>query len=218
MANKLIDLSGKRFGRLTVIERDTERKGNVYWKCICDCGNKKSIQGRNLRDGSTKSCGCLSREILEKNHQPTHGETKTRLYQIWRGMKKRCYQTTSAGYKNYGGRGITVCDEWIAEYESFRDWALSNGYNDGLTLDRIDSDGNYNPLNCRFVDYRTQENNRRNNHYIAINGVRLTLTQWANIANIPESTLRKRILKYGEEKAVKDALSKCDYEIVGGVK
>ncbi|MGF0064288.1 hypothetical protein ACQRCQ_03305 [Lachnospiraceae bacterium SGI.085] len=131
-------------------------------------------------------------------------------------MKKRCYQPTSAGYKNYGGRGITVCDEWISSYESFRDWALANGYTDELTLDRKDSNGNYNPSNCRFASYIDQENNRRNCHYIEMNGVKLTVAQWARITNTPPSTLKNRIASKGEREAVKISLTKCKYDEVGG--
>ena len=215
MARRAINLAGQRFGRLVVIDRATEMPG-VWWYCICDCGKRKKIRSSQLRYGSVKSCGCLRDEMRAEHNKPRHGDTGTRLYSIWRGMKKRCYQPTSAGYKNYGGRGITVCDEWISSYESFRDWALANGYTDELTLDRKDSNGNYNPSNCRFASYIDQENNRRNCHYIEMNGVKLTVAQWARITNTPPSTLKNRIASKGEREAVKISLTKCKYDEVGG--
>lgn len=211
-----IDLTGQRFGRLVVIDRAWDKPG-VWWNCTCDCGKTKPIRSSQLRYGHTQSCGCLRDEMREEHNKPTHGETNTRLYSIWRGMKKRCYQPTSAGYKNYGGRGITVCDEWIASYESFRDWSLANGYADGLTLDRIDLNGNYEPSNCRYASYLEQENNKRNSHFIEVNGVKLTVTQWARITNTPPSTLKNRIASKGEREAVRISLTKCKYEEIGGV-
>lgn len=210
-----IDLTGQRFGRLTVMDRAWDKPG-VWWNCMCDCGNAKSIRSSQLRYGYTRSCGCLRDEMREEHNKPTHGETNTRLYNIWRGMKKRCYQPTSAGYKNYGGRGITVCDEWIASYEAFRDWSIANGYTDGLTLDRIDSNGNYEPSNCRYASYLEQENNKRNSHFIEVNGVKLTVAQWARITNTPPSTLKNRIARKGEREAVRISLTKCKYEGIGG--
>ena len=212
---KAIDLTGQRFGRLLVVDRDLSKPG-VWWNCRCDCGNLKSIRSGQLRYGHTHSCGCLRDEMLKEHNKPTHGETNTRLYSIWRGMKKRCYQPTSAGYKNYGGRGIKVCDGWISSYESFRDWSLANGYVDGLTLDRIDSDGNYEPSNCRYASYIEQENNKRNSHFIEVNGVKLTIAQWARITNTPPSTLKNRIARKGEREAVKISITKCKYDVIGG--
>lgn len=211
---KAIDLTGQRFGRLVVIDRATELPG-VWWNCKCDCGNVAKIRSSQLRYGFTGSCGCLRDEMRTEHNKPVHGETNTRLYDIWRGMKKRCYVKNSAGYRYYGGRGITVCDEWIASYEAFRDWAISNGYRDDLTLDRIDPNGNYEPSNCRWATYIEQENNRRSCHYIEINGVKLTVSQWARITNTPMSTLKNRIIRNGDEKAVKITLTKCKYEGVG---
>lgn len=157
---KLIDLTGKRFGRLTVIERYGTVDGHAAWKCKCDCGNKTVVNGKWLRAGKTTSCGCYHKELLAKRSK-THGMTKTRLYSIWHDMKNRCFYQKDKSFEDYGGRGITVCEEWKNSFESFRDWSLLNGYSDNLTIDRINNDGNYDPSNCRWVTMKEQCSNRR---------------------------------------------------------
>jgi hypothetical protein len=144
--------------------------------------------------------------MLREHNAITHGETKTRLYSIWRAMKKRCYQPTSAGYKNYGGRGIAVCDEWVCSYESFRDWALKSGYKEELTLDRLNNDGNYEPSNCRFSTYLQQANNKRTNRVIVYKNVQLTLAQWCTLTNVPKTTFQRKLKELGEENAIEWAL------------
>lgn len=149
-----IDLTGKRFGKLTVLHRGVNGK-KVQWVCKCDCGKVTTVQGINLTNGHTRSCGCL---ISESNTK--HGQWNTRLYRIYHAMKQRCYNSNCAPFPHYGGRGITICPEWKNDFQAFHDWAMSHGYSDELTIDRIDVNGNYEPGNCRWTTKTWQSFNR----------------------------------------------------------
>lgn len=196
---KAFDLTGQRFGRLTVLERAEKRKnGMAFWICLCDCGNTtQPIRTADLKNGKTKSCGCL-------RNKAKHGMSYSRIYQIWVDLKSRCFNQNHKSFKHYGGRGITVCDEWRNSFEAFYEWALSHGYSDGLTIDRIDVDGNYCPANCRWATYKMQENNTRRNRYLTYNGKTQTMKQWAEEFNINYVTLSSRIntLHWTVEKAL----------------
>lgn len=161
---QLIDLVGKKFGRLTVIRRAGHTGKETTWDCICECGKSSTVIGRDLRNGNTKSCGCLQVEMA-RNSNIKHGGSargnKTDLYARWEGMKKRCFQPKCKSYKDYGGRGISVCDEWKNDYGAFRDWALSNGFRPDLTIERVNNDGNYSPDNCKWIPKSEQSKNRR---------------------------------------------------------
>jgi hypothetical protein len=188
---RLIEMKGKKFGHLTVIDRADNhitKSGRevVMYKCLCDCGNIKNIQGNYLRSGHTKSCGCQNRKVFYEN--------QSRLREIWSGMNDRCFNPKCTRYKYYGGRGITVCEEWRGKKgaENFRDWAMANGYSDDLTIDRIDVNGNYEPSNCRWATLKEQMNNRRSSVYITYKNETHTISEWADITKIPDYKLRYR--------------------------
>ncbi len=165
---RLIDLCGKRFGKLVVIERvGTDRNQKPIWKCVCDCGTEKVIVGSSLRSGLTVSCGCYGKKQRMKS-LTVHNMTHTRLFNVWQNIKRRCYTETNPSYKYYGERGVTVCEEWSKNFETFRKWAYANGYDENApkgkcTIDRIDVNGNYEPSNCRWVSMGEQNKNKRRN-------------------------------------------------------
>lgn len=189
----LKDISGQKFGRLTALHRLHNTKGRVKWLCICDCGNLTEVVSTHLYSNHTKSCGCLNREPT-KGHTK-HGKKNTRLYHVWIGMKQRCYNKNHKHYKHYGGRGIAVCSEWVDDFQAFYDWSINNGYEDNLTIDRMDVNGNYEPSNCRWVTMEQQNNNRRNTVYLTYNGKTQTMKEWSKELNVNVKTLYTRKFK-----------------------
>lgn len=186
VASNRINIEGYYFGRLKVLfYYDTHRKA-AMWLCECACGNFKVIEGKSLRAGKTKSCGC----ILEERKYYLCG---TRIHNIYKNMKTRCYLKTKGDYKYYGGRGISVCDEWKESFIAFAEWAIASGYEDGLTLDREDNSGNYSPDNCRWVTRQRQSNNMSSNHVITFNGKSLSIADWAREIGIKPDTIFNRI-------------------------
>lgn len=172
-----IDLTGKRFGMLTVLSYSHTKNNSTYWLCRCDCGNTKTVLAGNLVGSRTKSCGCQQRKMAAE-HNKSHGESKTRLYRIWKNMRNRCYNPKVRSYKDYGARGVRVCEEW-KRYEAFRDWAISSGYDDTLTIERIDSSGMYEPSNCKWIPKPDQGKNTSRIRYIEHNGKRMSLADWS---------------------------------------
>ena len=193
-------LIGQRFGRLTVIERaENDKNGQARWKCHCDCGNDIVILGCSLLAGRTKSCGCLHREISAQR-TTKHGMANSKLYGTWKGIKRRCLNTNAPNYKHYGGRGITICEEWRNDFQAFYDYVskLEHFGEEGYTLDRINNDGNYEPNNLRWADRATQARNRRNNTYVKYNGEKMILTDASEKSGIGRKTLYHR-LQRGEK-------------------
>ena len=154
-----IDLTDQKYGRLKVINRVGFQNGRTIWNCICDCGNECNVSSHDLKSGNKKSCGCLQRERAKEASQ-THGLSKERIHKEWRGILHRCKNPSASHYENYGGRGITVCDEWKEDFMAFYEWSMQNGYADNLTLDRKDNDKGYSPDNCRWVTHMENCHNR----------------------------------------------------------
>lgn len=189
------DLTGEKFGRLTVIGMDDRNTRKTFWICQCECGGIKSVRSDGLLSGATKSCGCMKKETdatnLVKGHK--HKLSGTRLYKIWQGIKKRCNSPNDPRYNRYGGRGIKICEEWAEDFAAFYEWAMSNGYKDDLTIDRKDNDGDYNPENCRWATNKEQCNNRSTNILIKIGNVTKDLTEWCNIFEVD---YKKTVARY----------------------
>lgn len=190
-----IDLVGRTFDRLTVIERvDNDRFGKTRWRCRCTCGKETTTHANTLLKGETRSCGCLHAESVKVNKR-THGYARSPIYRVWCVMKARCLNPTDHNYKRYGGRGITVCARWQNSFEAFL--ADMGPRPAGLTLERKDNDGPYAPENCVWASRTTQGRNRRNNVRIVYEGVARTLSEWAEITGLPESLLYFRIRQSG---------------------
>lgn len=203
------DLIGQKFEHLTVIARGKDKyskKGQrrKYWICECDCDNKTIIEVREdcLISKHTKSCGCSKKN---NGGQITHGMTGTRIHNVWRSMKGRCYNPNNTIYKYYGGRGIKICEEWLNDFQKFYKWAMENGYNDNLTIERKNVNGNYEPNNCKWATRIEQANNKNSNHFLEFNGEIHTIAEWGRITRINQNIIERRINDLGW--SVKDALS-----------
>ena len=178
------DEVGNRYYSLMVIDRVESVNGYARFLCKCDCGNESIVRGSDLRSGNTKSCGKCKREW--------HGDSASRLYNIWCHMKRRTENPQDAAYEDYGGRGIAVCDEWN-KYSAFKEWAISNGYNDSLTIERIDVNSGYYPSNCKWIPVNEQAKNRRSCHFITIKNETKCVSEWAKEFGIKPRIVLERM-------------------------
>lgn len=209
------DLTGKIFGRLKVIKYSHTNKQGRIWECLCQCGKTSYVSIGALNSGNTKSCGCIPSELTAKRNRENKkykNKTEFKLKEKLRHMVQRCHKEYSDCYHDYGGRGIQVCDEWQDKefgFENFYKWSMENGYKDGLTIDRIDNDGDYSPDNCRWIDAKKQANNKRNNVYVEIDGVTHTVSEWAEIKGLERKTLEWRVRKGWDKKDLFKPPRKC---------
>lgn len=190
MGKNMKDITGIRFGKLVAIRKDNA-KGKEKWLCICDCGKEKAVDGFYLRTNHTRSCGCLRYE----SKKSTHGLSKSPLYHIYMTMKARCGNPNNHKYARYGGRGISICNEWTSDFMTFYNWAIINGFKQGLSIDRINLDGNYTPENCKWSTPKEQARNTSTNRNIAFLGKTKCLQEWANEMGIKRETIAMRLNK-----------------------
>jgi len=204
------DILGLKFGKLLVIAFSSRRsnEGSCYWLCKCDCGNEIEIDGKALRSGHTQTCGC-SKEGAKTKARELYGELGVAIYSRWLNMRKRCLSPKYKSYLDYGGRGISICAEW-EDIEVFCNWAIDSGFAPELELDRIDVNGNYCPLNCRWITEKEQNRNKRNNRMITYNGEAKCISEWAEKLKIIRSTLAYRLEHFATvEEAFFTPIKKC---------
>lgn len=190
-----IDLTGRVFGRLTAIKRSettpTSNDGRCMWDCICECSNRVCVSSHKLLNGDTKSCGCLKRDRASETHKrwmtPEDKEIATRF----KVMKGRCYNPNNPKYPRWGGRGIYICDEWLKDKRTFVEWSKTHGYAPGLSINRINNDGPYSPENCEWTNNLVQSNNRSNNVMFEIDGVKRSISEWAQLTEMNYEVLRR---------------------------
>lgn len=191
-----------KYGRLTAIR---EVEGTSYSRrvsCVCDCGNKIIVNLNALLSGNTKSCGCLKQELLLES-KASHGLSATPLYSVWGSIKDRCLNTNCKSYKNYGGRGISICGQWVDNFHLFYKWAMNAGYKPGLTIERVNNDKSYCPENCTFIPLSKQSKNRRNLNFITFKDRTKTISSWAREIGISRESLRDRFKNgWGIEEAL----------------
>ena len=206
-----VDLTGQKFGRLTVVRFDHKENGRKYYLCQCDCGNFKIVSNHSLKSGNTKSCGCLHKEILiqrNKDNRIHHPENE-RLLRIWRAMLHRCYKETDEHYDYYGGRGIKVCDDWH-DFETFQKWALANGYADNLTIDRLDGNKDYCPENCSWATMTVQNNHKSDTKWLTYKGKTQSLSDWCRELGLDYFRTKTRLNSLGW--SVEDAFEYGKYK------
>jgi hypothetical protein len=193
----LIDISGQKFGRYTVLKFHSTKNRKSYFTCECECGTIKEVRSDQLKSGTTQSCGCYIKEKLkeERPYRIKHGKKakETRLYNIWQGMRSRCNSETNPAYPKYGGRGIKVYENWLNDFQNFYDWAMENSYQENLSIERLNNDGNYEPSNCKWATSKEQNNNKSNNVVIEIDGEKKNLIEWSKSTGVHRSTIYRRL-------------------------
>jgi len=184
---------GKKYNKLTTIKSlgINPKNKNFYYLCVCDCGKEVSVKASRLANLSSKSCGCQKGGYSNT----THNMSNSRLYSIWTNMKRRCCDKKHKSYPRYGGRGISVCNEWLSSFDAFHKWAIGSGYEEWLSIDRVKVNGNYKPSNCKWSTNKEQSNNMTNNFMITYNGATKTLMQWSDELRIPYTTLYSRFVR-----------------------
>lgn len=223
----LKDMAGQRFGLITVVRRaENDKYGNARWLCRCDCGKEFVTLGHSIRNGHTRSCGHLQRDKASEMLR-THQMSKTALYKSWAGMVQRCSNPNAKAYKDYGARGITVCDEW-RDFQKFYEWAVRNGYKPGLTIERMDNNKGYEPSNCTYATRAEQNRNTTRTHRIETSDGFITAAEAARIANLSRSTVAKWA-REGLVSSLEEVLAKAEahtmadsdffekYHIPGGI-
>lgn len=192
MRDTLKDLTGERFGKWSVIERAPNKGKAVMWRCRCDCGAEKIVHGTSLKSGTSTMC----RHCSDRSHKPrSHGLTHHPLYRIWQRIKSSTTNPNHQDYEWYGAKGVRVCEEWFHDFAKFYEWSIANGYQPGLTIDRTDVNGHYEPSNCRWVSFKEQTLNRTDNVYLTHGGVTRTIKEWSQITGIKSVTLYARANK-----------------------
>lgn len=201
------DHTNEKYGRLTVIKFYKRENNKTYWQCECECGNRLVIPITYLTSGDTRSCGCLRKEKSAQTQRKKAYIKNHRLHSIWIDMKRRCYNKDRNSYIYYGAKGIKVCEEWKKDFRNFQDWALKNGYNDKLTIDRIDNKKGYTPNNCRWVTTFEQNNNLSSNHKICYEGKNYTsMSSFCREKKINYDKFRQKIR---QGYTIQDALTSC---------
>lgn len=195
------DLTGKRFGKLTAIKFEQEinsKRTYKYWICKCVCGKELEILDSRLRNGTYQTCSCSRSENPINNHGLKH----TKIYSVWSMIKQRCSNSNCKDYKHYGQRGIKICSEWETSVQNFYNWSISNGYKEGLSIDRIDVNGNYEPSNCRWIPLKEQAKNKRNNVFITYQGETHCLNDWSKITGLSKDVLRYRLKRQKDNNVI----------------